>query len=150
MKTTIKIVSAFVLTCCFFSAAAQYDSAAGIRLTDNAFLGTYKLNMNDRLSVEGMAGFPTNKGADGLIIGAEFQLNTEIPDLANLRWFYGAGANLYIGDDSATFLYGAGGIDYYFDELPLNLTLEVLPGLILGENDLKVYFALSARYILGQ
>ena len=151
MKTTIKLLSVFVLTLCFFGATAQYKSAAGVRFTDNALLGTYKLNMNDRLSVEGMAGFPTVSGADGLIVGAEFQLNTDIPDLDNLRWFYGAGANLYLGDGSGTFLYGTGGLDYYFEEIPLNLSFQILPGIIFGggTNDFEIDFALSARYILG-
>jgi len=151
MKTTIKIVTALVLTFCFFSASAQYTSAAGVRFTDNAILGTYKLNMNSRLSVEGMAGFPTANGASGLVIGAEFHFNTEIPDLDNLRWFYGAGANLFLGDGSATFIYGTGGLDYAFEEIPLNLSFQVLPGIGLagGRSDFEVDFALSARYILG-
>ena len=152
MKTTIKILSAFVLTLCFFSVSAQYGAAAGVRFTDNALLGTYKLNMNDRLSVEGMAGFITNSGADGLIIGAEFQLNTDVPDLANLRWFYGAGASLGLGNGSALFAYGTGGLDYAFEEIPLNLSLQILPGMVFIDNrsDFEIDFALSARYILGR
>jgi len=151
MKTTIKILSVFVLTFCFFSATAQYKSAAGVRFADNTILGTYKLNMNDRLSVEGMAGFPTSNGADGLIVGAEFHLNTDIPDLDNLRWFYGGGANLWIGDGSLLFAYGTGGLDYFFEDIPLNLSLQVLPGIYFfdGGSDFEVDFALSARYILG-
>ena len=150
MKTTIKIVGAFVFTFCFFSATAQYSSAAGVRFADSAFLGTYKLNMNNRLSVEGMAGFPTIDGANGLIVGAEFHINTEIPDLENLRWFYGAGALIGIGDGSALFGYGTGGVDYAFDEIPLNLSLQILPGIVFGDpSGFELDFALSARYILG-
>jgi len=152
MKTTIKILSAFVLTFCFFGASAQYKSAAGVRFTDRSVLGTYKLNMNDQLSVEGMAGFPTINGVSGLIIGGEFQMNTEISEVPNLSWFYGAGANIFIGDGgSGTFAYGAGGLDYYFEEIPLNLSFEIMPGFNFGggDSDFEIDFALSARYILG-
>ena len=151
MKTTIKIVSAFVLTFCFFSATAQYNSAAGIRFEDDWFLGSYKLNMNERLSVEAFGGFDSNSNISLTRIGAEFQLNTEIADLQALRWFYGAGGSLIFGDASGFQVFGTGGLDYFFEEIPLNLSLELMPGIYFGDFDgeFEVDFALSARYILG-
>ena len=152
MKTTIKIVSAFVLTFCFFSATAQYNSAAGIRFEDDWFLGTYKMNMNDRMSVEGFGGFDSNRFISLYKIGAAFQLNTEIPDVESLRWFYGAGAALIFGDASGVHGFGTGGLDYTFAEIPLNLSFELMPGIYFGDydNEFEIDFALSARYVLGQ
>lgn len=151
MKTTIKVLSALVLTLCFFTVSAQYNSAAGVRFTDDALLGTYKINLNDRLSAEGFAGFSTSNRRNGLVVGAEFHLNTEMPDLENLRWFYGAGALLRIGDvGSGLFAYGTGGLDYSFEEIPLNLSLQANPGLLFGDiGGFEFDIALSARYILG-
>lgn len=151
MKKTIKIASVFVMILCFFSSEAQYNSAAGIRISDGAFLGTYKLNMNNKLSLEGMAGFSTSNNSDGIVLGAEFHLNTEIPDIENLRWFYGAGALLGIGEgDSGLFAFGTGGADYSFEEIPLNLSLQGMPGLFFGNTSkFNIDFAISARYILS-
>ena len=153
MKTTFKIVSAFVLTFCFFSATAQYNSAAGIRFEDDWFLGSYKMNMNDRMSVEGFGGFDSQSYVSLYKLGAEFQLNTEIPEVESLRWFYGAGAGLVFGDLSWINAYGTAGLDYTFAEIPLNLSFELMPGFYFGDeigNDFELDFALSARYILGQ
>jgi len=151
MKTTIKILSAFILTLCFFSATAQYKSAAGLRFEDDWFLGTYKLNINNRLSVEAFGGLDTQKFITLTKFGAEFHLNTEIPDLENLRWYYGAGAGLLFGDVSGINAFGSGGLDYYFDDVPLNLSLQLMPGIYFGDysGDFEIDFSLSARYILG-
>lgn len=152
MKTTIKILGVLVLTFLFFDATAQYKSAAGIRFEDDWFMGTYKVNMNERLSVEAFGGFDTQSVISLTRIGAEFQLNTEIPDVDALRWFYGAGASLIFGDASGLQAYGTGGLDYYFEEIPLNLSLEIMPGIYFGDfgNEFEIDFALSARYILGE
>lgn len=151
MKTIVKIISVFVLTVCFFSASAQYKSAAGLRFEDNFFLGSYKLNMNDRMSVEAFGGFDTQSIVNYTKIGAEVQLNTEIENVQALRWFYGAGAGLIFGDISGVQAYGTGGLDYYFEDIPLNLSFELMPGIYFGDfgGDFEVDFALSARYILG-
>lgn len=152
MKTMIKMVSAFVLTFCFFSATAQYNSAAGIRFEDDWFLGSYKVNMNDRLSAEAFGGIDTQSFIDLFKIGAEFQLNTDIGEVDGLRWFYGGGGALIFGDASGLHAFGTGGLDYYFEDIPLNLSLELMPGIYFGDFDgeFEVDFALSARYILGQ
>ena len=152
MKRMIKIVSAFLLTCCFFSATAQYDDAVGIRFEDDWFLGSYKINMSNRMSVEGFGGFDAQGFVSLYKVGAEFQLNTEIPEVESLRWFYGAGAGLVFGGFSGVQAYGTSGLDYTFAEIPLNLSFELMPGMYFGDfgNDFEIDFALSARYILGQ
>ncbi|MEN9569962.1 MAG: hypothetical protein RL172_1193 [Bacteroidota bacterium] len=131
------------------SASAQsYSKALGLRLGPNSaavtagFTGKYFLN--ERTAVEGIIGIN-----DGLGICALYQIHFPIAAVNNLQWFAGPGA--YVAFRNSTTMVGAAGIvglDYKFEELPINLTLDWKPELNLLS---KIAFessglGLSVRY----
>ena len=151
MKSNIKLLCAFVVMICCYNMNAQYNSAIGARFTEDALLGSYKFNKNERLSMEGILGYQSESNFRLLFMGGEFHLNTEIPDVSNLKWFYGAGASAALASRGRIiYFYGTGGLDYFFDEIPLNLSLQAMSGprRIFGATKFGFDVALSARYIL--
>jgi len=111
-----------------------YKTALGIRLSshgpvvNNAV--TFKYFLSERTAIEALFSF-----SDPVAIGGLLEFHKPIPATEGLQWFYGAGA--YIGFDSdketaTRNLMGAQGIvglDYKFQNLPLNLTLDWKPEL---------------------
>lgn len=147
MKKIILICS--LVTVITGAASAQaYQKGIGIRLGPNSaaitagFTGKYFLN--EKAAVEGIIGINNGLGICGL-----YELHFPIDAVNNLSWFAGAGGYVAFRS-STTFVGGAGiiGLDYKFDEIPLNLSLDWKPELNLIS---KVAFessgiGLSARF----
>ena len=143
------ILFSCLITVISFSATAQsYKKAIGIRLGPNSaaitagFTGKYFLN--EKAAVEGIIGINNGLGICGL-----YELHFPIDAVNNLSWF--AGAGVYVAFRSSTTSVGGAGIiglDYKFDELPLNISLDWKPELNIIS---KVAFessgiGLSARF----
>jgi hypothetical protein len=126
-----------LLFICLISMAAlssksqNYTASAGIRLGPNSaaitsgFTGKYFLN--EKTAVEGILGINDGVGICGL-----YEIHFPIESVKNLQWFAGPGA--YVAFRNSTTGVGAAGIiglDYKFDELPLNLTIDWKPELNL-------------------
>jgi len=128
MKKIIFCCSLF--TAFSLAAAAQsYSKAVGIRLGPNSaavtagFTGKYFLN--EKAAVEAIVGINNGLGICGL-----YELHFPIEAVNNLSWFGGAGG--YVAFRSSTTFVGAAGIiglDYKFEEIPLNLSLDWKPEL---------------------
>lgn len=131
------------------SASAQnYKTAVGVRLSSNAAAitsgFTIKHFINENTALEGIVGVNNGLGICGL-----YQKHYDIGAVQNLQWFAGVGGYVAFRS-STTFVGGAGivGLDYKFEEIPLNITLDWKPELNLIS---KVYFessgvGLSARF----
>lgn len=124
-----------LLVCCLCIAAAistkaqDYKTAAGIRLGPNSAAVTagftVKHFLNEKSAVEGIVGINNGLGICGL-----YEVHFPIDAVNNLNWFAGAGG--YVAFRSSTTFVGAAGIiglDYKFEEIPLNLTLDWKPEL---------------------
>ena len=131
-----KIILFFCLVAVItFSASAQaYKKAIGIRLGPNSaavtagFTGKYFLN--EKAAVEAIIGINNGLGICGL-----YELHFPIDAVHNLSWFAGAGG--YVAFRSSTTSVGAAGIiglDYKFDQIPLNISLDWKPELNLISN----------------
>lgn len=143
------ILFSCLVTVISLSASAQaYQKAVGIRLGPNsAFITagiTGKYFLNEKAAVEAIIGVNNGLGICGL-----YELHFPIDAVSNLSWFAGAGGYVAFRS-STTFVGGAGiiGLDYKFDEIPLNLSLDWKPELNLIS---KVAFessgiGLSARF----
>jgi len=113
------------------SKAQDYKTAAGIRLGPNSAYVTAGLSikhfLNEKSAVEGIIGLNNGLGICGL-----YELHFPIEAVDNLQWFAGAGAYIAFRS-STTFVGGAGilGLDYKFDEIPLNISLDWKPELNL-------------------
>jgi hypothetical protein len=138
----------------FFAAnhvsAQNYRFGLGIRLSNstptlnNSITGKYFIT--DKTAVEGLVSFGSRFGLGGLLeIHRPFSVE-------GLSWLYGGGA--YVGfQDNNTYLGPTGilGLDYKFNNVPLNLTLDWKPELdiIPDINFVPDAFALSLRFTFG-
>ncbi len=137
-----------VLLLSLHTQAQDYKTAIGIRLSSasptlsNAI--SVKHFMDDRRAIEGLLSFGTRFGIGGL-----YEVHQLIGATPAFTWFYGVGG--YVGfQDGSTYLgpTGAVGLDYKFQNAPLNLSLDWKPELdILPKiNFVADAFALTARF----
>lgn len=127
--------------------AQDYRFALGIRLSSpdatlsNSVTGKYFIT--DRSAIEGIISFGNRFGVGGLIeIHSPF-------DVPGFKWFYGGG--LYVGSgDKETYLGPTGiiGLDYKFQNVPLNLSLDFKPELDIIPSITPHYaVAFSVRFV---
>ncbi len=143
-----------LLVCCLISTisvaskAQSYTTAAGIRLGPNSAAitagFTIKHFLNEKTALEGIVGVNNGLGICGL-----YELHFPIESVKNLQWFAGGGG--YVAFRSSTTSIGAAGIvglDYKFEEIPLNLSLDWKPELnIISQVGFEGSgLGLSARY----
>ncbi len=130
--------------------AQDYKTAIGIRLSSGSPTlsnsVSVKYFLNDRDAVEGLVSYGTRFGIGGL-----FERHQLIGATPALTWFYGAGG--YVGFQSGnTYLGPTGitGLDYKFQNAPINLSLDWKPELdiIPRINFVADAFAFTARFVL--
>jgi hypothetical protein len=149
MKRTILALTVILLAAVSTTNAQDYRFGVGVRLSNqsptlnNSITGKYFIT--DRNAVEGIISFGSRFG-----IGALLEIHRPF-NTPGLSWFYGGGA--YVGfesEPSETFLGPTGiiGLDYKFNNVPLNLTLDWKPELdiIPAVNFVPDAFALSVRF----
>jgi hypothetical protein len=121
-------LSIFVCAGFFNNLKAQdYKLALGIRFSTPAPTLSNSISLkyfiNERDAIEGLVSFGTRFGLGGL-----FEVHQLIGGVQSLTWFYGGGG--YLGFEyGATYLGPTGGvgIDYKFQNVPLNLSLDWKP-----------------------
>lgn len=129
--------------------AQDYRFALGVRLSNssptlnNAVSGKYFVT--DRSAVEGIVSFGSRFGLGALL---EIHKPLNVPQLS---WMYGAG--VFVGfEDNDTYLGPTGilGLDYKFENVPINLSLDWKPELnVLPDIEfVPDAFALSVRFTL--
>jgi hypothetical protein len=158
------ILSAIMLMGLAFTAQAQDFSknALGLRLGDNDGFGgelSYqrKLSKDNRLELD--LGWRNSNNYDAFKLTGIYQWVWNIE--GGFNWYAGVGGGLASWssdykddhndfDDSETFLFAAGdiGIEYNFDEAPIQLALDARPEFGFGNHndDLDLDIALSIRY----
>lgn len=161
MKT--KIFSALVALMLFtvLSQAQDYNSAIGIRFGVPSSV-SYKKFISDRGAFEGTVGFRNYGTSSWFNIGGYYQLHNDISSVDGLKWYYGAGANIYFWSFDAGFvnpgssisfgISGVLGLDYKIPSAPINLSVDWIPTFFLNgyRNGFEAgYGAFSARYILN-
>jgi len=137
-----------------------YKMAIGIRLSSAPAIVnnsvSFKYFMNSRAAIEGLVSF-----GDPLSFGALLEMHTTL-STAGLQWFYGAGG--YLGfskeynaekqmEERKTYFGAQGvvGLDYKFDKIPLNLSLDWKPELNLVQdiNFEPAALGFTARFTFG-
>lgn len=140
------------------SGSQPYSSAFNGRIELNSnttFLGvTYKHYTDAFKSYEIMA---LTDFDNGIEFYGQYQYNGMIPDFPpKLRWFIGGGAHVGTwsgwNDDLIIGLNGILGVEYTFDEIPLNLGLDWKPllNLVTEKHDRfwPSKFGISIRYVI--
>ena len=155
MRKIQLVIALMILTALFNRLSAQdsthaYKFGIGIRFSTPApTISTSvsaKYFLNDRAAIEGLVAFGTRFGLGGL-----FEMHQLIGGMPNLNWFYGAGA--YIGFSNSkvyTGPMGVVGMDYKFDNAPVNLSLDWKPELDISPaiNFIPDAIALTIRFTL--
>lgn len=137
-------------------AQSDYKNAFGIRLTTHipydVLAASYKNFLGDHGALEFNLGFggrniyvPNSGGrssySPGISFSGSYQFHEDIftPTDENLRWFAGGGIvvfnifsknNFYEGFGAG--LFGTGGIDYKFKNVPVNLTADWRPTIFIS------------------
>jgi hypothetical protein len=162
MKMKTKILSTMLALFLFaaVSQAQDYKSAIGLRL-GYPLSATYKTFISDQAALELVAGFRTFSGYSWFNVGGYYEVHKEIPSVAGLKWYYGAGANIYFwsfdsgfngGSTTSIGLSGVLGLDYKFADAPLNISVDWIPTFFLngyGNGFAGGYGALAARYTIN-
>ncbi len=162
-----KLIFTFALiACCIFAAQSQssYKSAIGLRFGVPLSV-SYKHFISDPGAIEVFAGF-RNYGAGAynygwFNVGALYQYHKPIPSVEGLKWYFGGGAAAYFwhydsgfsdaGSNTSLAILGNLGLDYKFEGVPLNLSVDWVPAFFVngyGSGFGAGYGALSARYTL--
>lgn len=160
MKTKFYSIVLVLFIMTTFVQAQDYNTAVGLRFGFPLSV-SYKKFINDKAAIEGVAGFRSFSGYSWFNIGGYYQIHNDLPSVNGLKWYYGAGANVYfwsydsniVGDGSTSFgISGVLGLDYKFADIPLNMSVDWIPTFFLngfGNGFNGGYGALSARYILN-
>jgi len=149
-KITFTIILLTALGICNHLSAQDYKVAMGIRLSSAAPTlsnsVSIKYFMNDRNAIEGLVSFgPTRFGVGGL-----FEIHQLIGATPGFTWFYGGGG--YVGFQNSSAYAGPTGVvglDYKFQNAPINLSLDWKPELdiIPAINFVPDAFAITARFV---
>ena len=152
---------------CTTSEAQDYKLAGGVRLGYPVSL-SLKYFLDDASALEGYLGarrygYLASTNYRSTVIGGAYLYHfpLDIDELAGLKWYVGGGAALYVwsydagipDDDrinSSISIQGYLGLDYAFDDVPLNLTLDWVPTILLrglGSGFGADYGSLGVRYI---
>jgi hypothetical protein len=133
MKRTL-IPSLLFLSALLFSTRSQaqeYKMAIGVRLSsaqatvNNSV--TFKYFMNESHALEAMLSF--DPGAVGVLYEVHKPLGA-----AGFQWFFGGGGYAAFKGDNVLGAMGIVGLDYKFQQIPLNLSLDWKPELNLVNN----------------
>jgi hypothetical protein len=147
MKKTILFVS--IITAFSFSSKAQeYKTAVGIRLGPSSPAiapgFTVRHFLDEKHAVEGIVGIN-----DGIGVCALYEWHQQVAAVEHLQWFVGAGGyaayrsnNIFIQEsgnvrkDNTSFIGAAGivGVDYKFQDIPLNISIDWKPELNIAES----------------
>lgn len=116
--------------------AQGYDKAIGGRF--GAANGiSFKTGLSDKSMLELIGNFRSNSGVNYIRITGLYQIYNPIGETQGLNWYYGAGASLgsykVKGGDGDFYLAANGviGLDYKFNEVPINISLDWVPALEL-------------------
>ena len=162
MKMKTKFFSVVLMMFLFasLSQAQDYKSAIGLRFGYPLSI-SYKTFVSEKGAFEGVAGFRSFSGYSWFNVGAYYQHNNEIASVNGLKWYYGAGANIYfwsydtgfVGDGSTSIgISGVLGLDYKFADIPLNVSVDWIPTYFVngfGSGFGGGYGALAGRYTLN-
>lgn len=158
-----KFTTILALCCAFFFVteslqAQDYKSAIGAKL-GYGLMGSYKTFLNDKAALDIFAGLQWENAFGG---GVMYQHHLPIPSVERLRWYVGGGATFFTFGGTNSYLELTInpnlGLDYAFADLPLNISLDYAPGIVVYNNYNTVwgtysrfrggYYGLTVRYIL--
>lgn len=168
---TLRIAFALLFMAAFSQTAQAQDfkSAIGLRFGSPWAL-SYKTFISESSAIEAFLGYRNygyfTTGYNYFQVGALYQIHKPLGDTEGFSYYFGGGASVSfwsypsefnsIFDDFSTIspnVHGNLGLSYTFSDTPINLTLDVLPTLSLGNTFIDSFgfgYTLGARYVLGR
>jgi hypothetical protein len=150
-----RITTALLIAYSFFftTASAQpYKNAVGLRISGTSSVGgagaTFKHFFNETKAIEGIFSFK-----DPVAIGALYQVHSNWSIMNNLQWYYGGGAFVsFSKPDAGIGVMGVIGVDYKFENLPLNIALDWKPEFAFAPKAAPYFntFGVSIRVVLDK
>ena len=158
-----KIFFAFLLCFIFYSPDAQaqsWEKAIGLRLGFPNSI-TYKHFISENGAIEGVLGTRNFTGVRSINLSAAYQIHNSILEdsFGGLRWYYGGGATLIffnfennsgLSGGTSIGIQGYLGVDYTFEEVPINLSLDWTPNFLFtgfGDRFGGDFGGVAIRYI---
>lgn len=141
-----------VLAVSVAGSAQMYDSAAGLRGGTGATI-SFKKFLGNAVAVEGIVGsFNRDAIYNYFGTGILFEVHTDA-NLGRLQWYWGAGPYLTFTKDFTGFgAIGAVGMDYSFESIPIDITLDWTPRLRIAGASGKLFTrsaGVGLRYIIA-
>ncbi len=114
-----------------FSQSQDYTTAVGIKFSPFALSVKHFLNEND--AIEGLGYF----WSDGFRLTGLYEIHSDINSVQGLKWYVGPGVHLGFygtryGGGSTVGIDGVIGLDYKFEDAPVNLSLDWQPSFEFG------------------
>jgi hypothetical protein len=131
--------------------AQDYKLGLGIRFSDASPTLSNSISVKYFFTEKSAVDALISYGGSRFGIGGLYEIHTPLNATPGLKWYYGAGG--YVGfQDHSTYLgpTGAIGLDYKFQNIPLNLSLDWKPELdiIPKINFVPDAFGLTARFTI--
>jgi len=163
MRTKVFSVLVMLFMFAAVSQAQDYKSAIGGKV-GYGLIASYKTFLNEKAALDIFGGIRWG----GIAAGAYYLNHTPIASVDKLSWYWGFGGSFttwdygFAGYDNYYELGVSGvlGLDYAFDDLPLNVSLDWAPTIVLADSYdypnsslsrfRSGYGALSVRYILNR
>ena len=137
-KAIVAVFSLMVMAVGTDAIAQDYQTGVGLRAGVSNGL-TVKHFLSNRAAIEGML----HTRWKGLLITGLYEVHQDIQEFPGLRWFYGGGAHIgtwngnkghpsWRQNHNGYTVFGLDGIiglDYSFDNAPINLTLDYKPAI---------------------
>lgn len=162
-----KLIFTFALLLCVVFAAqsqSEYKTAIGLRLGVPLSISV-KHFISDPGAIEVFAGYRNYGGLTynygWFNAGAMYEHHMPISSVEGLKWYFGGGASIYFwhydegflnpGSNTSIGILGNLGLDYKFNNVPVNLSVDWVPAFFVngyGNGFSGGYGALSARYTL--
>ncbi|MDD2611907.1 MAG: hypothetical protein PHR38_03880 [Bacteroidales bacterium] len=137
-----------VLVICFaFVATSNAQQALGLRFGGGTAFGaeiSYQKDLGAANRLEADLGLESSWAS----LNGTYQWVKDLSSLADgVKWYYGAGAGILIGDIVGLGINGQLGIEYTLKEIPLQFSLDTRPGYYFGDNyGFGFGASLAARY----
>ena len=156
MKTfKLFLVSLFILLFSHSISAQNYKNALGLRI-GSPYGITGKHFFSDKTALEGILSF----GWGGFGLTGLMEIHNETNQVANLKWYYGFGGHVAFWNDHPNNPWNGGesdgaigvdgilGLEYTFDDIPLNLSIDWIPSInLIGDIGFADFqLGISARY----
>jgi hypothetical protein len=143
-----KIVFIASLLISAFSFSQSYETAIGLK---GGYPSLGGLNLKKMLSSSTAAEFSIGGYDGGLVLSGLFEIQKPLPETAGLFWYLGFGPTFGSSNNSLLLTAnGVLGVDYKFQDLPLNIAIDTGPVMqLIGKKNLFSWGGgLAVRYTL--